>query len=239
MHPQLVSRDALLDDPRFWCLLYEQWLKPRVDDVFAEGEDYFFLTPEDSVGELFHELEAIAVNEGRFPAVSVLVDLANGWRAGVELMMCPEDFEVDYVVVPPLSGEHKIIGVYGGNHWLPALRWEELLLLAAASRPMTAMSNARGVLLFYPPCFPDESRRDEVRKVLHDAWSEVGFPVRHLDEWIDRTDQCTSAVPWKKDPDCGWICENDHSLRNPRWAGRHHRWTSGMLSAVTELFTSL
>ena len=120
MHPQLVSRDALLDDPRFWCLLYEQWLKPRVDDVFAEGEDYFFLTPEDSVGELFHELEAIAVNEGRFPAVSVLVDLANGWRAGVELMMCPEDFEVDYVVVPPLSGEHKIIGVYGGNHWLPA-----------------------------------------------------------------------------------------------------------------------
>jgi hypothetical protein len=32
MDPQTLNRDALLDDPRFWCLLYEQWLQANVGD---------------------------------------------------------------------------------------------------------------------------------------------------------------------------------------------------------------
>src|SRR5262245_16462088 len=93
------SRDALLDDPRFWCLLYEPWLKPCVGDPFAEGEEYFFSVREDTVADLFRELERMAAEGKReftlpsangktyfqwIPIVSVLLSLANGWRAGVD-----------------------------------------------------------------------------------------------------------------------------------------------------------
>jgi hypothetical protein len=184
-------------------------------------------------------LEGISVCEGHFPAVSVLVDLPGGWRAGVDLMLCPEDFDFDYVVVPPFSEEHKIIGVHGGNHWLPALRWEEVQALAGAIRPATAMSKARGVLLFYPGCIPGVDRREEVVDVLRRYWSDFGFPVRHLEEWIQRTCQCEANIPWKQDPIHGWLCESESSLRNAKWIGRHHRWTPGMLEAVAKLFFAL
>ena len=239
MNPQIVNREALLDDLRFWCLLYESWLKPCVGDPFEEGEEYFFSIREYKVHDLFHELEEIAVTRGHYPAVSVAVTLPSGWRAGVDLMMCPEDFEFDYVVVPPGATDHKIIGVHGGNHWLPALRWEEVLLLADAVAPRTAVSRARGILLFYPACIPAESCKDEVKETLRLAWSEFGFSVEHLDEWIERTAQDTGDSRWRHDPNHGWICESDHSLRNPKWIERHHRWTSGMLSAVAQLFSSI
>jgi len=239
MTSQIVNRDDLIDDARFWCLLYESWLKPCVGDPFTEGEEYFFSIREEAICGIFRELEGAAVAEGFYPAISVLVNLANGWRAGVDLMMCPGDFEMDYVVVPPSSDEHKILGVHGGNHWLPALRWEEVLILANAIQPATTLSRARGVLLFYPAAMPDESQRAEVRDALRQAWKESGFSIRHLEEWIERTDQGGLPYHWKQDPTYGWICDHDHSLRNPHWAGRHHRWTSGMLTAVAQLFATL
>src|SRR4029079_12063450 len=105
--------------------------------------------------------------------------------------------------------------------------------------PPTAVSKARGILLFYPGCIPEERQKDEVRQVLRQAWNECGFPVRHMDEWIDRTDQCATGFPWRNDSQYGWVCDHDHSLRNPKWAGKHHRWTPDMLSAVAQLFSSL
>jgi hypothetical protein len=249
-----VSRDALLDDPRFWCLLYEPWLKPCVGDPFEEGEEYFFSIRENTVDDLFHELEGMALEAKReyamppayektylhhVPIVSILVSLANGWRAGVDLVMCPDDFAFDYVVVPP-SGEHLVIGVHGGNHSLPALRWEEVLFLGSAARPTATVSGARSLLLFYPACFPEAVQQNAVRAVLRQAWGEVGFPVQHLEEWIDRTtDRCPDHALWRRDATYGWICEDDHSLRNPRLLGKYHRVVAGLFPAVARLFSSL
>jgi hypothetical protein len=153
--------------------------------------------------------------------------------------MCPQDFEFDYVVVPPASADHKIIGVHGGNHWLPALRWEEVLTLAAAVRPSTTVSRARGTLLFYPGCIPEEGCEGEVKRHLREAWNECGFPVRHLDEWVDRIVSSGAQGLWRQDSAYGWIYESGSSLRNPRWIDKHHRVTPGMFSAVAQLFSTL
>lgn len=84
MDPQALNRDTLLDGPRFWCLLYEPWLLAYVGDPFSEGEEYFFSLPQSAVDEFFRELETMAVDNGVFPTVSVLVSLANGWPAGLD-----------------------------------------------------------------------------------------------------------------------------------------------------------
>jgi hypothetical protein len=254
MDTHTASRDDLLDDPRFWCLLYESWLLAYVGDPFTEGEEYFFSLPQSAVEEFFRELEGTAVEGMReytlpsangktylhsFPVVSVLVSLANGWRAGVDLVMCPGDFGIDYVVVPP-SGTPLVIGVHGGNSWLPALRWEELLLLERATRTTETVSRARAFLLFYPACFADVARKEEVRGMLRQAWGGVGFPVRNVEAWIDRlTDQWCSGCQWRRDPAYGWICEGGGSLRNPKLLGKHHRLAAGMFPAVAQLFSSL
>jgi hypothetical protein len=254
MDPQTPNRDALLDDPRFWCLLYEPWLLAYVGDPFTEGQEYFFSLPQSAVDEFFRELEKMVVDGMReytlpsangktylhsFPVVSVLVSLANGWHAGVDLVMCPGDFGIDYVVVPP-SGKPLVIGVHGGNHWLPALRWEELLLLANAARTASTVSRTRAVLLFYPACYPDAAQKDEVREVLRQAWGDVGFPVQHLEAWIDRlTDQFCAGHKWRRDPTHGWICEGGGSLRDPKLVGQHHKVAAGVFSAVAQLFSSL
>jgi len=248
-----VSHDALLDDRRFWCLLYEQWLQACVGDPFEEGEAYFFSTPNATVNDLFRALEGMAVEGKReyslpagngktylysLPIVSVLVNLKDGWRAGVDLVMCPGDFAFDYVVVPP-SGEHLVIGVHGGNSSLPALRWEEVLFLGNTARTTATVSRARAILLFAPACFPNASQQGEAKRVLRQAWSEVGFPVQHLDEWIDRTMGESWGDFWKRDPTHGWICESDHSLRNPNLLGKYHRVTAKMFPAVAQLFSPL
>jgi hypothetical protein len=111
-----------LGEPRFWCLLYEAWLRPCAGDPFREGEDYFLSTREASVQDLLDVLGRIPVRDGRFPAVSVPVTLADGWRAGVDVMMCPEDFDFEYVTAPPRSRRHHVVGTHGGNFWLAALR---------------------------------------------------------------------------------------------------------------------
>jgi hypothetical protein len=239
MDPQTLNRDTLLDDPRFWCLLYEQWLEALVGDPFTEGTEYFLSIPESAVDEFFRELEATAVDNGVFPTVSVLVSLANGWHAGVDLVMCPGDFGIDYIIVPP-SGKPLVIGVHGGNSWLPALRWKEVLLLANAARTTSTVSRARAILLLYPACYPDAAQKDEVREVLRQAWGGVGFPVQHLEAWIDRlTDRCCDGFKWRRDPTYGWICEGRGSLRDPKLLGQHHKVVAGMFPAVAQLFSSL
>jgi hypothetical protein len=239
MTPHPVTHVALLDDPRFWCLLYEGWLQPVVGDPFAEGEEYFFSTRHSTIDDFFRGLDGLAVGDGAFPKVPVLVSLTNGWHAGVDLVMCPGDFGIDYVVVPP-SGERHIVGVHGGNSWLPALRWEEVLSLAGAIRPTATVSRARAILLFYPACYPAAEQLDQVRVALHQAWGEVGFPVRHLEEWVARTVDGSCAGPgWRRDATYGWVCEGHGSFRNPRLVGQFYKCTAGMMSAVAEFFGSL
>ena len=57
MNPTRFERDDLLDDARFWALLYEYWVKPRVGDPFEDGERYFFGVRERDVNAWFHKLE--------------------------------------------------------------------------------------------------------------------------------------------------------------------------------------
>jgi len=114
MSPHPASHGALLDDPRFWCLLYEGWLKPVVGGPFTEGEEYFFSIRESTVDVFFRGLDNLAVDDGTFPKVPVLVSLTNGWCAGVDRVMCPGGSGIDYVVVPS-SGEQLIVGVHGEN----------------------------------------------------------------------------------------------------------------------------
>ena len=52
------ERDDLLDDARFWALLYEYWVKRRVGDSFDDGEQYFFSIRESAVAAFFRKLGA-------------------------------------------------------------------------------------------------------------------------------------------------------------------------------------
>ena len=58
MDPTRFERDDLLDDTRFWALLYEYWVKRRVGDSFDDGEQYFFSIRESAVAAFFRKLGA-------------------------------------------------------------------------------------------------------------------------------------------------------------------------------------
>jgi hypothetical protein len=129
------KRDGLLDDARFWALLYEYWVKPRVGDCFDDGEQYFFSVLESAENAFIRNLEGAAAQDGHYPEYSVLLPLRNGWRVGVVLSMFPGEFEIQDVIASPSSDELIVFGVNGGNSRLPALRWEEVLMLRDAVVP--------------------------------------------------------------------------------------------------------
>jgi len=236
LQPTIIRRDELLDDARFWAIVYEYWLKPRVGDPFDDGEEYFLSVREAAVNEFWRELESLPVEQGRYPSVSVMLQLRGGWRFGVALSLYPEDFEVQDVTSPPDSDELVLVGVNGGNSILPAFRWQEVLTLANHLAEATPARRAHGVLLLYPAVF--FSRQDSmsaVRDELRDAWRNSGVSAQHLDEFIARiTEHHSDDYEWRNDPQHGWITTTRDSLRNPET-----RDAPRVLSMIQRMFASL
>jgi hypothetical protein len=230
-----VSRDDLLDDPRFWALLYEHYLAARVGDTFNDGADYFLSVPWNAVRDFFHALERLPVDAGHYPEVSITLPLKNQWRAGVVLRLYPEDFEIQDVLVPPGSG-HVVIGVNGGNSRLPALRWDELLTLADQVLLAPPGSRAKAILLLYlSVILVTGDSIDEVRAVLRDCWRGSGLCVRHLDELVERVaDGVEDTTRWQWSERLGWFNDSRHSLRNPDSPDGLR-----VLSVVRQLFASV
>ena len=226
MKPTRYDRNDLLEDTRFWVLLYEQWVKPRVGDGFDDGEEHFFSVGENAVDAFFRDLENHRVPPGSYPEHAVLLSLRNGWRIGVVLSIYPEDFAIHDVVVPMSSDEPIAFDVNGGNFQLPALRWEELLLLQTAAVPNTPANRAKALLLLFPSIYlSSEMRIDEVRQVVEQAWTNSGIPITRARELVDRpiNDFVESRrrhpevqeTIWRKHESLGWINDGCHSLRNP------------------------
>ncbi len=235
MKAMTVSRDDLLDDPRFWALLYESYLETRVGDSFDDGADYFLSVRSNAVRDFFVALEGLPVDAGHYPEISVTLPLKNQWRAGVVLSLYPEDFEIQDVLVPPGSG-HVVIGVNGGNSRLPALRWGELLTLADQVLHSAPGSRAKAVLLLYlSVILVTGDSIDEVRAVLGDCWRESGLCVRHLDELVERVaDGVEDTTRWQWSEGLGWFTDFRHSLRNPDSPEGLR-----VLSVVRQLFASV
>jgi hypothetical protein len=235
MQVMTVSRDDLLDDPRFWALLYEYYLAARVGDSFDDGADYFLSVPWNAVREFFLTLERLPVDAGHYPEASVTLPLKNQWRAGVVLRLYPEDFEIQDVLVPPGSG-HVVIGVNGGNSRLPALRWDELLTLADQVLRSAPGSRAKAILLLYlSVILVTGDSIDEVRAVLGDCWRGSGLIVRHPDELVERVaDGVEETTRWQWSERFGWFTDSRHSLRNPDSPEGLR-----VLSVVRQLFASM
>jgi hypothetical protein len=245
LNPTRFERDDLLDDARFWALLYEYWVKPRVGDRFEDGERYFFGVRESDVNALFHKLEKARTPQEHYPEYSVLLTLRNGWRIGVVLSMYPEDFEIQDVVARPASDELIVFGVNGGNSRLPALRWEELLELREAVVPNTPALKAKVVLLFFPAiCLSSKMKIDEVRQVSEQAWIKSGIPIEHASELVGRPIEDflgsrqlypdVEDTVWSRHRKHGWINDSRHSLRNPNFDGSER-----VIPPIRELFSTL
>jgi hypothetical protein len=239
-----IERDNLLDDVRFWALLYEYWVKPRVGDSFDDGEEYFFSVRESAVNAFFRELEG-ASREASYPEYSVLLTLRRGWRIGVVLSMYPEDFQVQDVVAARSSDELIVFGVNGGNSQLPALRWEELLVLRDAVLPADPAVKAKAVLLLFPSvCLSSDLAMGEVRRVLQCAWKESEIPIRNAAELIDRPIRDfigsrrqypdVKDTLWSNHPRHGWINNSQYSLRNPKVDGARR-----VIPVIRRLFSAL
>jgi hypothetical protein len=243
--PTRFERDDLLDDPRFWALLYEHWVKPRVGDGFEDGERYFFSVRETAVNAFFQKLKKARTPRGSYPEHSVLITLRNGWRIGVVLSLYPEDFAVQDVIEPPTSEERIVFGVNGGNSRLPALRWEELLVLSDAVVPDDPAVRAKAMLLLFPAIFLSSKHKfDRLRQTMGQAWQTSGIPVNHADELVGRPIDDFLGIRklypklgetiWSRHRKHGWINEGHHSLRNPKVEGSER-----VIPRMRELFATL
>ncbi len=240
------ERDDLLDDVRFWALLYEHWVKPRVGDNFDDGEQYFFSVRESAVNAFFQKLEGNRTQRDHYPEYSVLIPLRKGWRIGVVLRMYPESFEMQYVVAPPSSDERIVVGVASGNSRLPAFRWEELLMVSDAVKPSKLAVKAKAKLLLFPSVFIVSSDLDiaEVGKVLENAWAKSGLAIKKAEELVRRPVEDfvglrrlypkMKETRWLKDRPHGWINDSPYSLRNPNVNGSER-----VIPAIRELFSTL
>jgi hypothetical protein len=245
VNPQRIEREDLLDDARFWALLYEHWVKPCVGDKFEDGDQYFFGVRETAVTALFEQLQNVPTAPNIYPEYSVLLPLRSGWRVGVVLSMYPDDFEVQDVVAPPSSDELIVFGVNGGNSRLLALRWQELLMLRDSVEPPEPTIKARALLLLFPSvCLSSNMRMSAVRQVLHVAWRESGIAVRHgaeliarrIDDFIEaaRLYPRVKETLWRDDGRYGWINDSHHSLRNPQVDG-----AGRVLPVIRQLFLTM
>ncbi len=245
MNPTRFEREDLLDDARFWALLYESWVKPRVGDSFEDGEQYCFSIRESAVNAFFRKLEKTRTQRGHYPEHSVLLTLWNGWRIGVVLSMYPEDFEIHDVVAPPSSDERVIFGVNGGHWRLPALRWDELLLLRDAVVPSKPAVKAKAVLLLFPSvCLSSAVKTDEVLQAVEQAWTKSGIQILHarelagrpIDDFLEsrRSHPKVQETVWRKHRKQGWINDSPDSLRNPKVDGSER-----VIPVIRELFSAL
>lgn len=243
--PTCFERNDLLDDAQFWAILYQYWVKPRVGDTFDDGEQHFFLIRESTVNAFFRQLENSRTQPIHYPDLSVLLTLRNGWRIGVVLSMYPEDFEIQYVVAGPSSDELIVFGVNGGNSRLPALRWEELLVLRDAVVSKSPEAKAKALLLLFPSiCLSSELKIDEVRQNVEQAWAKSGIAVEHvgelvgrlLDDFLEGRSMYPEAheTVWHNHQIHGWINDSHHSYRNPKVES-----SASVIPVIRELFSSL
>jgi hypothetical protein len=248
VEPKRINHDDLLGDARFWALLHESCVKPRVGDAFKDGEQYFFGVGEQDVQEFFSELQSQQVGKDTYPEFSVLLSLRNRWRVGVTLSMWPDDFQVQVIIEAPSSNEHVVFGVDGGNSRLPALRWEELFIIRDSVIPPESVQKARAVLLLFPfVCLSDDTNLNDVQRILENCWQECGIFPPHANELVarDLEDEVhvrnvrrkypdMPKIVWSKDPKYGWINNSAHSFRNPNVTG-----SSDVLPSVQRFFSEL
>ena len=245
MNPIRYERDDWLDDTCFWAYLYQHWVKPRVGDGFCDGEQFFFGVREKVVNSFFRKHEGASTGAASYGEYSVLLTLRNRWRIGVVVSMYPEDCNIHDVVVPPTSDERIVIGVNDGNSKLPALRWEELLMLRDAVVPSKASVKAKAILLLFPSVsLLSGLDVSAIQQVLERAWAKSGIPVQHASQLvarpIDDFIECHRLYPklklnvWSKHGSHGWINDSPYSLRNPKVDGSKH-----VIPVMRELFSSL
>ncbi|MCA9802331.1 MAG: hypothetical protein KC777_10105 [Cyanobacteria bacterium HKST-UBA02] len=210
---EIVERNELLDDPRFWAILYESFIEATMEDDFDDGCQRFFGCAADEVDTLFSSLSQTGDLDS-FPVYTVEMRLTGGFSVGLGLSMFPENFDIPVFLKE--NADATLIGIIGGAFMLPALRWSELAVLQDRLLSQDARTRSRMLLLLYPSVYlTDEVDVEEVRTSLLRALAEAGIGATHRDELVGRVTESGSNAIWREDPRLGWVNDGRHSLRNP------------------------
>ncbi|MBK9143292.1 MAG: hypothetical protein IPM23_12390 [Candidatus Melainabacteria bacterium] len=209
----LIERNELLDDPRFWAILYESFIEATTEDEFDDGCHRFFGCTADEVETLFSSLSS-AGDPDSFPVYTVEMRLTGGFSVGLGLSMFPDSFDIPVFLRE--DADATLIGIIGGAFMLPALRWCELAMLQDRLLLQDANTRSRMLLMLYPCVYLTyEVDVEEVRASLLRALAESGIGATHRDELVARLTECGGNTVWREDPQLGWVNDSRHSLRNP------------------------
>lgn len=129
------------------------------------------------------------------------------------------DMNVEYYVCHTNWKGPISIATPSGHCFLPAFRWSELLQmsLAVSQSHRGTFSPAAVLFLFLPATWlsPDDDL-DQVRQQLSDAWNDLHMaPPIQAEPLEYLLLSCQSDVRWEPDDQFGWVCDEEHSRRNP------------------------
>ncbi|MGD9683202.1 MAG: hypothetical protein AB7W16_18705 [Candidatus Obscuribacterales bacterium] len=211
----IIEGNELLDDSRFWAILYESFIEATTEDNFDDGCHRFFGCTADEVDALFSSLSR-ARDLDSFPVYTVEMPLTGGFSVGLGLSMFPENFDIPVFLKEDADAIPSIIGIIGGAFMLPALRWSELAILQDRLLFQDARTRSRMLLMLYPSVYlSHDVDVEEVRASLLRALAESGIGATHREELVERLTEFSSNVVWREDPHIGWVNDSRHSLRNP------------------------
>lgn len=228
----LIERNALLDDPRFWAILYECFIEATTEDDFVDGCQRFFGCTADEVGALFSALPRSG-DPDSFPVYTVEMPLTGSFSVGIGLSMFPENFDIPVFLKEAADEDATLIGIIGGSFMLPAFRWCELGTLQDRLLSREPKNRSRMLLMLYPSLYlTEEVNVEEVRAALLRALEESDIGAFHCDELVARLIKFGSNAVWREDPQLGWVNDSRHSLRNPEMD-----FSEGPIASIRSLFS--
>lgn len=168
------------------------------------------------------------------------VDLPNDYGLRWQYCNMPEDMCSCVYLDHRLWQQPLMIGVTGGGFRLPALRWQELELIAQLAES-TGRSRADRLarLLFLPVVFfTDSDDLQAARSQLVSDLASLKIVKQDLIEKLaELLVECMRSedIQWTCDDKLGWICNKIYSLRNPE----RSQITCEQFGAIDECFRSL
>ena len=208
MHPTLQR-------PEFWAAHYYLLIADDEHDSQELVEPIFGFTDTQITDYYLNEL--VQPDEIASP---LWLPLGRDFSVGVVYADCGDDGnEVRYLLDHPSWSEPELIGFDSPHFALPALRWEEIVLLHSAMRADNALEASAVALLMFPATYLTSAAQQAEAQNWLTAWWK-NFPVIQPKaiETLVRNIVAYRTVPevrWWHDAALGWITNDVNSLRNP------------------------
>jgi len=213
----LVNRNELLSRPEFWAVHMFLITKMRAGKGDRDPTEKAFGKPEKAL-MAFYKKELCSEKQWPYFPVTLL----KGYSVWVQYSNYPEDNNIDYCLDHSSWSEPISLGVGTADFMLPALRWEELLLISRnATIENTSMDPFACALLLLLPAvwFTSSDPLSEACTILISAWQKLGvIEKRALAEFVDYTMAISGSnkFEWREEGALGWINNSQWSARNPK-----------------------